>query len=84
MILRGSAGTGKTALASAMVQTLRHLGTEGCADGADRRGNGLLCSMPDCPHGFHRRIYRERTFAGIVGTVQLSMPTRQRHTLHRR
>lgn len=51
MILRGSAGTGKTALASAMVQTLRHLGQKVVLMAPTGRAAMVFRSMPDCPHG---------------------------------
>ena len=65
MILRGSAGTGKTALASAMVQTLRHLGQKVVLMAPTGRAAMVFSLHAGLPAWtIHRRIYRERTFAG--------------------
>lgn len=73
MILRGSAGTGKTALAGAIVRAL-----------TQRRQRVLLLAptgraakvfaMTSGHEAFtiHRRIYRERTFTGVGGEFNLN------------
>ena len=73
MILRGSAGTGKTALASAMVQTLRHLGQKVVLMAPTGRAAMVFSLHAGLPAWtIHRRIYRERTFAGPEGQFNLN------------
>lgn len=73
MILRGSAGTGKTSLAAAMVGTLHRLGQKltlmaptGRAAKVFSRGSGLPA------YTIHRRIYRERIYQGLDGQFNLN------------
>lgn len=73
MILRGSAGTGKTSLAAAMVGTLHRLGQKltlmaptGRAAKVFSRGSGLPA------YTIHRSIYRERVYQGLDGQFNLN------------
>lgn len=73
MILRGSAGTGKTSLAAAMVGTLHRLGQKltlmaptGRAAKVFSRGSGLPA------YTIHRRIYREQAYQGLDGQFNLN------------
>lgn len=81
MILRGSAGTGKTSLAGAMVRTLRRLGQKlmllaptGRAAKVFALGSGLPA------YTIHRRIYREKAYQGLDGQFGLA-DNRYRNTL---
>ncbi|MBQ7471993.1 MAG: AAA family ATPase [Prevotella sp.] len=65
MVMRGSAGTGKTTLAGAMVRTLKRLGQRivllaptGRAAKVFSLNSGFHAST------IHRKIYRQKTFAG--------------------
>ena len=73
MILRGSAGTGKTSLASVIVRTLLDLqykisllAPTGRAAKVFSLNSGQLAAT------IHRSIYRERTFAGLDGKFNLN------------
>lgn len=73
MVMRGSAGTGKTSLASAMVYTLHSLGQKlvlmaptGRAAKVFSLDSGISAST------IHRTIYRERSFTGINGSFELN------------
>ena len=73
MLLRGSAGTGKTALASAMVRTLRSLGQKVTLLAPTGRA-AMVFSLHAGTQAWtiHRRIYRERAFAGPEGQFSLN------------
>ena len=64
-LLRGSAGTGKTSLASAIVRSLRALGQKIVLLAPTGRAAKVF-SQHSCNSAYtiHRRIYRQKTFAG--------------------
>ncbi len=65
LILRGSAGTGKTTLASAMVKTLCRLGQKVVLMAPTGRAAKVFSLNSGLPaFTIHRRIYRQRTFSG--------------------
>uniref|UniRef100_UPI00402645BD ATP-dependent DNA helicase n=1 Tax=Prevotella sp. TaxID=59823 RepID=UPI00402645BD len=73
MVMRGSAGTGKTSLAAAIVYTLHSLGQRlvlmaptGRAAKVFSLSSGMQAST------IHRAIYREKTFTGIGGSFDLN------------
>lgn len=73
MILRGSAGTGKSSLAGAMVRAMRDMGRKilllaptGRAAKVFARKSGVAAST------IHRRIYREKVYTGLNGQFSLS------------
>lgn len=68
MIMRGSAGTGKTSVAGAMVRTLRRLGqklTLMAPTGRAAKVSSLKSGLPAAT--IHRRIYREKAYQGLDG-----------------
>lgn len=81
MILRGSAGTGKTSLAAAMVRTLHSLDQKlmlmaptGRAAKVFSQSSGLQA------YTIHRTIYREKSHTGIGGSFNINF-NKQRNTL---
>ena len=73
MILRGSAGTGKTSLASVIVRTLLDLQYKIsllAPTGRAAKVFSLTSGQPTAT--IHRSIYRERTFAGLDGKFNLN------------
>ncbi|MCI6201357.1 MAG: AAA family ATPase [Prevotella sp.] len=65
MILRGSAGTGKTSLAAAMVKTLAKLGQKVILMAPTGRAAKVFSLTADMPAmTIHRKIYRQKTFVG--------------------
>ena len=73
MVLRGSAGTGKTTVAAAMVSTLHRLGqklTLMAPTGRAAKVFSLHSNLPACT--IHRRIYREKNYTGFGGTFNLN------------
>lgn len=73
MILRGSAGTGKTSLASAMVLTLRSLGQKLVLMAPTGRAAKVFsqsCGMP--AYTIHRTIYREKSYTGLGGIFDIN------------
>ena len=73
MILRGSAGTGKTALASAMVRTMRQMGQRVVLLAPTGRAAMVFSLHAGMPAStIHRRIYREQAFAGPDGMFSLN------------
>lgn len=73
MVLRGSAGTGKTTVAAAMVSTLHRLGqklTLMAPTGRAAKFFSLHSNLPACT--IHRRIYREKNYTGFGGTFNLN------------
>lgn len=73
MILRGSAGTGKTALAGAIVRmlTLRRQRVLLLAP-TGRAAKVFAMTSGHEAFTIHRRIYRERTFTGVGGEFNLN------------
>lgn len=73
MILRGSAGTGKTSLSGAIVRTLRAVRQKVmllAPTGRAAKVFSLNSGMP--AYTIHRRIYREKPFAGVDGQFNLN------------
>lgn len=73
MILRGSAGTGKTSLSGAIVRTLRAVRQKVmllAPTGRAAKVFSLNSGMP--AYTIHRRIYREKAFAGVDGQFNLN------------
>lgn len=73
MLLRGSAGTGKTSLSGAIVRTLKMLRQKVlllAPTGRAAKVFSLNCGHP--AYTIHRRIYREKTFAGVDGQFCLN------------
>ena len=73
MILRGSAGTGKTSLASFIVRTLLDLQYKISLLAPTGRAAKVFSLNSGQPAAtIHRSIYRERTFAGLDGKFNLN------------
>ena len=73
MILRGSAGTGKTSLASVIVRTLLNLQYKISLLAPTGRAAKVFSLNSGQPAAtIHRSIYRERTFAGLDGKFNLN------------
>ena len=73
MILRGSAGTGKTSLASVIVRTLLNLQYKISLLAPTGRAAKVFSLTSGQPAAtIHRSIYRERTFAGLDGKFNLN------------
>ncbi|MBF1637419.1 MAG: AAA family ATPase [Prevotella sp.] len=73
MILRGSAGTGKTSLASVIVRTLLDLKYKISLLAPTGRAAKVFSLNSGQPAAtIHRSIYRERTFAGLDGKFNLN------------
>lgn len=73
MILLGSAGTGKTSLSGAIVRTLRAVRQKVmllAPTGRAAKVFSLNSGMP--AYTIHRRIYREKAFAGVDGQFNLN------------
>ena len=73
MILRGSAGTGKTSLSGAIVRTLRAVRQKVmllAPTGRAAKVFSLNSGMP--AYTIHRRIYREKSFSGVEGQFNLN------------
>ena len=73
MILRGSAGTGKTSLSGAIVRTLLQIRQKVmllAPTGRAAKVFSLNSGMP--AYTIHRRIYREKAFAGVDGQFNLN------------
>ena len=65
MILRGSAGTGKTTLASAMVRTLKRLGQKlVLLAPTGRAAKVFSLNSGEQASTIHRRIYRQKSLEG--------------------
>ncbi len=68
MILRGSAGTGKTTVASAMVRTLHRLGQKTVLLAPTGRAAKVFALNSGQPAStIHRRIYRQKSLDGAFG-----------------
>lgn len=73
MILRGSAGTGKTSLSGAMVRALRLLRQKVVLLAPTGRAAKVFSANSGCAaYTIHRRIYREKAFAGVDGQFLLN------------
>lgn len=73
MILRGSAGTGKTSLAGAIVRTMMRLKQKTVLMAPTGRAAKVFSLNSGVPaFTIHRRIYRERSFAGVDSTFNLN------------
>lgn len=73
MILRGSAGTGKTTLSGAIVRTLKEIRQKVmllAPTGRAAKVFSLNCGSP--AYTIHRRIYREKSFSGVEGQFNLN------------
>ena len=65
MLLRGSAGTGKTTLTAAIVRTVLSLGRKVVLMAPTGRAAKVMAMNAGRPaHTIHRKIYRQRTFGG--------------------
>ena len=73
MVLRGSAGTGKTVLAGAIVKAMTSLGRKVMLLAPTGRAAKVF-ALNSGHEAFtiHRRIYRERTFSGPGGSFNLN------------
>ena len=73
MLLRGSAGTGKTSIASAMVKTLRRLGQRLMLLAPTGRAAKVFSTNSSFPaFTIHRKIYRQRTYTGADTQFNIS------------
>ena len=74
MILTGSAGTGKTSIAGAIVQTLTQLRQKVVLMAPTGRAAKVFSMNSDGHPAFtiHRKIYRQRTFDGSGGRFNLN------------
>jgi ATP-dependent exoDNAse (exonuclease V) alpha subunit len=73
MILRGSAGTGKTSLAGAIVRTLTSLNQKVMLLAPTGRAAKVFSVNSGHPaFTIHRKIYRQRTFSGDGGQFNLN------------
>lgn len=73
MVMRGSAGTGKTSLAGAMVRTFTRLGQKLLLMAPTGRAAKVFAM--NCGHTaftIHRKIYREKSYSGIGGQFNLN------------
>ena len=73
MILRGSAGTGKTSLSGAIVRTLKAIRQKVMLLAPTGRAAKVFSLSSGAPaYTIHRRIYREKAFAGVDGQFNLN------------
>ena len=73
MILRGSAGTGKTSLSGAIVRTLQAIRQKVMLLAPTGRAAKVFSLNSGTPaYTIHRRIYREKSFSGVDGQFNLS------------
>ena len=73
MILRGSAGTGKTSLSGAIVRTLKSIRQKVMLLAPTGRAAKVFALNSGQPaYTIHRRIYREKSFAGVDGQFNLN------------
>lgn len=71
--MRGSAGTGKTSLAAAIVYTLRSLGQHLVLMAPTGRAAKVFSLSSGTPAStIHRAIYREKSFTGLGGSFDLN------------
>ena len=73
MILRGSAGTGKTTLSGAIVRTLKEIRQKVMLLAPTGRAAKVFSLNSGSPaYTIHRRIYREKSFSGVEGQFYLN------------
>ena len=73
MILRGSAGTGKTSLSGAIVRTLLQIRQKVMLLAPTGRAAKVFSLGSGAPaYTIHRRIYREKSFSGVEGQFNLN------------
>lgn len=73
MILRGSAGTGKTTLSGAIVRTLKEIHQKVMLLAPTGRAAKVFSQNSGSPaYTIHRRIYREKSFSGVEGLFNLN------------
>lgn len=73
MILRGSAGTGKTTLSGAIVRTLKEIRQKVMLLAPTGRAAKVFSLNSGSPaYTIHRRIYREKSFSGVEGLFNLN------------
>ena len=73
MILRGCAGTGKTSLSGAIVRTLQAVRQKVMLLAPTGRAAKVFALNSGCAaYTIHRRIYREKAFAGVDGQFNLN------------
>lgn len=73
MILRGSAGTGKTTLSGAIVRTLKEIRQKVMPLAPTGRAAKVFSLNSGSPaYTIHRRIYREKSFSGVEGQFNLN------------
>ena len=73
MILRGSAGTGKTSLSGAIVRTMKAIGQKVMLLAPTGRAAKVFSLSSGSPaFTIHRRIYREKAFSGVDGQFNLN------------
>ena len=73
MILRGSAGTGKTLLSGAIVRTLQSIHQKVMLLAPTGRAAKVFSLNSGTPaYTIHRRIYREKSFSGVDGQFNLN------------
>ena len=73
MILRGSAGTGKTTLSGAIVRTLKEIRQKVMLLAPTGRAAKVFSLNSGSPaYTIHRRIYREKSFLGVEGQFNLN------------
>lgn len=73
MVMRGSAGTGKTSLAGAMVRTFTRLGQKLLLMvPTGRAAKVFAMNSGHTAFTIHRKIYREKSYSGIGGQFNLN------------
>ena len=73
MILRGSAGTGKTSLSGAIVRTMKAIGQKVMLLAPTGRAAKVFSLSSGSPaFTIHRCIYREKAFSGVDGQFNLN------------
>lgn len=73
MIMRGSAGTGKTSLAGAMVRTFSRLGQKLLLMAPTGRAAKVFAmNSGHAAFTIHRKIYREKSYSGLGGQFSLN------------
>lgn len=73
MILRGSAGTGKTTLSGAIVRTMKEIRQKVMLLAPTGRAAKVFSLNSGSPaYTIHRRIYREKSFSGVEGQFNLN------------
>jgi len=78
MVLRGSAGTGKTTLAAAMVRAMLSLRQKLVLLAPTGRAAKVFSLYSGTPaHTIHRRIYRQKTSGDLTAAFQLNYNTAQ-------